>query len=198
MDWLSNLRWFLPACIGGDEYDKARELAGRALTNEVASLGPNPVISTTGHSLGGGLAQHLFYYSYRLPAQAQVTRCYAFDPSPVTGYNQGGDAKRARDDEMKKLAGAWKSPEPMIKQYHFGTARVYERGEILQYFRAICRWFVPPTPYITELQCNFVRSGNSVNQHSMSRLAEGISSYADHHPEKTKSSATGIGPAPGQ
>ncbi len=185
-DWMANLRWFIPRCIRRDEYVEAEELLGPLLEGNIGAATKPVEIITTGHSLGGGLAQHVFYHSYTLKPGARATQCYAFDPSPVTGWWQGAGAKKAREDEMRRLAGAWKSPEPMLKQYHFGTVRVYERGEILQSVRAFLRWFLIPSKFITEVQCNFVRSGNGVEQHSMSRLASGIFNYTEGGGEQSK------------
>src|SRR5262249_20430853 len=69
-DWLSNFRWFIP--WNDDEYTQivskvapafADEFRRRADSSEAASL-KGAKIYSTGHSLGGGLAQQ---FAYALP-----------------------------------------------------------------------------------------------------------------------------------
>ncbi len=91
-DWYSNLRWFFP--WHKDEYSQIVSLFAPDLVCAIARLiesGDSNYwrrvkIFSTGHSLGGGLAQQ---FAYALPLCSTVPRVsevYAFDPSPVTGY----------------------------------------------------------------------------------------------------------------
>ncbi len=148
-DWWSNARWitrFIP--IGWDQYNLTR----REIVNVVARARqrhPNACISTAGHSLGGGLAQQAAY------AHPDIKMVYAFDPSPVTGFRS--------------------VPEPMRTQNRQGISiyRVYERGEILAYFRRLVRRLVPlslENPSITEVRFNLSK-GDAIKQHSMVDLA---------------------------
>jgi hypothetical protein len=69
-DWVSNLRWFLRFLpFHRDQYTVVAQRVGRELVDRLAKRNPNIKsadsqqvrIVATGHSLGGGLAQHLAY-----------------------------------------------------------------------------------------------------------------------------------------
>ena len=121
----------------------------------------NVRIITTGHSLGGGLAQHL---AYSLPAVQssdgtlipRVSNVYAFDPSPVTGwYSVKSDLRTLNAKGLK-------------------IDRIFEHGEILSYARLILSYFNPPSandPAIREIRYNFVQSLNPFSSHSMRLIA---------------------------
>jgi hypothetical protein len=88
MDWISNLRWFLPK--HRDEYTELVSAFIPQFMRIYSDSYPDepPVIHATGHSLGGGLAQQ---FAYALPDEIKIERpkviqVFAFDPSPVTGY----------------------------------------------------------------------------------------------------------------
>jgi hypothetical protein len=78
-------------------------------------------IDLTGHSLGGGLAQHLAYSS----KACQVRATIAFDPSPATGWFY----LRFRGDVVTK--------DPLIE-------RVYIDGEVLSFVRKVSTKFNQP------------------------------------------------------
>jgi hypothetical protein len=87
-----NLRWFAP--WHKDEYteivsrfgpDFVKSLAIRMNRQETAYL-KDATIYSTGHSLGGGLAQQFAYSLPLEPRVPRVSQVFAFDPSPVTGY----------------------------------------------------------------------------------------------------------------
>lgn len=91
-DWRSNLRWFIPLHM--DEYTELVNEFEPAFVAEFSRRAREPgrpylkvaTIYSTGHSLGGGLAQQ---FAYSLPIDQNVQRVaqvYAFDPSPVTGF----------------------------------------------------------------------------------------------------------------
>jgi hypothetical protein len=91
-DWASNLRWFIP--WHEDEYseivarfgpDFVCELAYRIKTGDQKYWKAVKIYST-GHSLGGGLAQQFAYSLPPSPWVPRVSEVYAFDPSPVTGF----------------------------------------------------------------------------------------------------------------
>jgi pimeloyl-ACP methyl ester carboxylesterase len=149
-DWWSNARWvtrFIP--IGWDQYDKVR----REIPNVVARAGNrhrSVRVMSAGHSLGGGLAQQAAY------ASPDIKQVYAFDPSPVTGFQSV--PQPARDNNRTGIV----------------IDRVFERGEILAYIRTFLRRFVPLSlkdPSITEIRFS-LRKGDPVTQHSMVDLAE--------------------------
>jgi hypothetical protein len=167
-DWQANLRWFLRFVPGyEDQYvavarhvgaDFAEELARRAAADGDGWKGLR--IVATGHSLGGGLAQH---FAYSLPpaskshgAVPRVSRVYAFDPSPVTGwFSLPSDLRKTNAADLR-------------------TDRVFEHGEILAYLRLLQSYVMPPSekaPAIREIRFNFVRSLNPIRSHSMYQLA---------------------------
>ena len=80
-DWNANLRWLTRLIpFREDHYDHVQRLTLTLLPLIDQDTRVPAEIVTTGHSLGGGLAQQAGYMSVR------VQRVYAFDPSPVTGY----------------------------------------------------------------------------------------------------------------
>ena len=104
------VRTFAPAFI--DEC--VNRLGGRT--------GPSIKLVSTGHSLGGGLAQQ-FAYAHCVDARVpRVSKVYAFDPSPVTGFFS---VKRAVRN---------------INRKHLRIDRIYERGEILAIVRSMMRY----------------------------------------------------------
>lgn len=106
-------------------------------------------VFTTGHSLGGGLAQLLSYSDVRLSGAV------AFDSSPVTGYST-----LVTDAEIN--CGSH-------------VLRIYERGEALQYGRAVLRHFRPLSANINEVSFDLNHPfGNPISSHSMTRLRHGL------------------------
>jgi hypothetical protein len=168
-DWLANLRWFLRFIPGfRDQYVVVSEKVGAAVLEKIkgelergnARYRDLQIVST-GHSLGGGLAQHLAYSFPDIKGtdgklMPRVSKVYGFDPSPVTGWYSVPRALRllnARDLQID---------------------RVFEHGEILSYIRLILRYLNPPQekdPAIREIRYNFVRSINPFSSHSMRLIA---------------------------
>ena len=161
-DWKSNLRWFIPK--HKDEYTEIVDVFGPAFVAEFQRRAKAPdgaylsgaTLYTTGHSLGGGLAQQ---FAYSLPvnsAMPRVTHVYAFDPSPVTGYFSV--AQSTRDSNKVGLS----------------IDRVYERGEVLAFVRSFTSFFVAPSesePTIRGVRYSLFYPANPVSGHSMSELA---------------------------
>jgi hypothetical protein len=151
-DWLyGNLHWvtrFLPM---EDQFSQARIAAQKVLDRFPAQGGKPTRFYTTGHSLGGGLAQHILY-TY----PQQVIQAVAFDPSSVTGFADQTPANRASgcDCGSDVLKG-----EPRIY-------RVYDAYEVLANLRIFHKTFLPPERHIQE-----VRFPNAAS-HSMKGLAE--------------------------
>jgi len=168
-DWVSNFRWFLRFIPGfRDQYVLVSEKIGAAVLNKLKSelergntKYRDVQIVTAGHSLGGGLAQHL---AYSLPdikgpegqLMPRVSHVYGFDPSPVTGWYSV--PRELREINARGLR----------------IDRVFEHGEILSYIRLILRYLNPPqekNPSIREIRYNFVRSLNPFSSHSMRLIA---------------------------
>lgn len=189
-DWLSNLRGLLFFHRGKDQYARIRR---NDFKDEVIAAcrnaGPGVVVTATGHSLGGGLAQHLLYAS-QLWETNPIARVTVFDSSPMTGWYQlGKDRTRARERFNTSLASIindqhWKSTEVMAHKYGFGTMRVNERGEVLAYARFLFRVFDHEDRFISVLNLNFVK-GEAVRQHSMANLAFRLLYYPSLPPQPT-------------
>ncbi|OYU98270.1 MAG: hypothetical protein CFE45_17120 [Burkholderiales bacterium PBB5] len=174
MDWHTNLRWLLP---GRDQYDiladhvplllrDAKQRAQEALGRQVRQW----QVVTTGHSLGGGLAQLMAYKSH------EVGAAIVFDSSPVTGHHQC-----VGDDEVNCNVRIW---------------RAYARGEVLSYVRAALRLTYPLSDNITEIEIGNIR-GNFLARHSMVSFLAEISRV--HHvttEDKGWTTARLLAPAP--
>lgn len=79
-DWGANLSWFTQLIPIENQYDYAREAVAEIYTTaKVAANGKKLSIITTGHSLGGGLAEHI---AYAFPCTSAVV----FDSSFVVNY----------------------------------------------------------------------------------------------------------------
>lgn len=156
-DWISNLRWFLRFVpFYEDQYTLVARRVGRQVIDRLAQRAGQPAVRlvTAGHSLGGGLAQHL---AYSLPPGGpRVSHVYAFDPSPVTGWSTVSHELRAGNARGLVID------------------RVFEHGEILAYVRLLVSYANPPSaadPAIREVRFNFVESINPIKSHSIRFLA---------------------------
>jgi pimeloyl-ACP methyl ester carboxylesterase len=170
-DWKhGNARWLTPN--GEDQYERARRVT-RKIVQEIEDLygKDNPTLFSTGHSLGGGLAQHVLYDQPRHFLQAIV-----FNPSPVTGY---GDFPW---EKKKQACTCPKNRSPEARIY-----RLYESGEILSFLRSTLKEKFWLNRHIQEVVFNFSQS-NPLTQHSMRRLATSLTTLADHQvaPEKIR------------
>jgi hypothetical protein len=169
-DWRANLRWFLPG-RKGDEYTEVVqtfapafdvEFKRRARDMDIGRLSKLEIYST-GHSLGGGLAQQ-FSYSLPLDCIKRVKQVYAFDPSPVTGFFSVAQA--LRDANKKGLL----------------IDRIYERGEILALLRSLTSLFYKPSTInaaIRGVRYNLFRAWNPIAAHSIDELAEKLDAAHD-------------------
>lgn len=160
-DWISNLRWFIP--FHEDEYTETVQVFNPAFAEEfvngIREKMPDPrtvILCSTGHSLGGGLAQQFAYSLPLCPEVPRVAKVYAFDPSPVTGYFSVNS----------KVRGANKTG--------LLIDRIYERGEILAYLRSITNFVhTPPAKNaeIRQIRYNLFYTVNPFKGHSISELA---------------------------
>jgi hypothetical protein len=168
-DWKANLRWFLP---GGqrDEYtDVVRTFAPAFIDEFVQRLAGRALASielvSTGHSLGGGLAQQ-FAYAHCLDDRVpRVNQVYAFDPSPVTGFYSVKRAVRNVNRKTLKID------------------RIYERGEILAVVRSIMSVLWKPSrmaPQVCGRRYFLFFAWNPIAGHSMTRMAVRMSAAAGH------------------
>jgi hypothetical protein len=170
-DWRANLRWFIP--IRHDEYSVLKEIYVHRFVDNYKLLAKSVTflqqasLYSTGHSLGGGLAQA---FAYALPPDPQVprvTKVYAFDPTPVTSFTSID--KKTRCTNKKGLR----------------IDRIYERREILAILRSITSFFhVPPAsdPTVRQIRYNLFPTINVLHGHSMSELAALLWRTADGKP----------------
>lgn len=168
-DWQANLRWFLRFIpLYPDQYTLVSEEVGKEVLEELKKRiagdegrYKNVKIIGTGHSLGGGLAQHL---AYSLPPTTltdgtllpRVSEVYGFDPSPVTGWYSVDTKLRMTNSNGLKIT------------------RIFEHGEALAYIRLLLRYLNPTSasnPSIREIRYNFVESINPFASHSMRLIA---------------------------
>lgn len=151
-DWWSNARFITGALpIGWDQYPVVRTQVA-AMVDRARQRMPHARIVTTGHSLGGGLAQQAAY------AHAGIKQVFAFDSSPLTGFRSVPEPDRTNNAKGLQIE------------------RVYEKGEILAYLRGFLRGYVPldnADPSIFEVRFNLT-DGLPVKQHSMVDLVIGM------------------------
>jgi hypothetical protein len=165
-DWRSNLRWFI--FKHNHEYTKivkqvapafADEFTKRYTENAWAFL-KQAQLYTTGHSLGGGLAQQFAYALNMNDVVPRVAHVFAFDPSPVTGFYSVD--KATRDYNKKNLQ----------------IDRIYERREILAGVRSLLAFFYPPKahdPEIRGVRYDLIPTSNPIKEHSISEFARRLS-----------------------
>lgn len=178
-DWTANLRWFLRFIPGfEDQYTITARLVAQEFHDRLRArpdryrLDPNdatlrsasgaPIrIVSTGHSLGGGLAQHFAYTFRQAPASARgprVAEVFAFDPSPVTGWFTADDPPRSHNARDLRIN------------------RIYEHGEVLAYVRLVTSRLATSRehPAIWEFRYNFDAQANIIRNHSIRSLACGL------------------------
>ena len=118
----------------------------------------NIAFTSTGHALGGGLAQCLLYAD-----PVRIKRAYTFNPSLVTGFRGQPAATR-----YQAYCDCPSSP-PMPR-----IVRIYSHGTLLERVRRILGNFLPPGPHVQEVRFGFSKPWNSIAQHAMMPLASGI------------------------
>ena len=151
-DWVyGNSHWLTRFLPMEDQYSRARAAVERVFDRFSQDTPSATRFVATGHSLGGGLAQHALY-SY----PGKIAQAIAFDPSSATGFAEQSienqiAACECNNSELKN--------EPRI-------FRVYDAYEILSNLRIFHKIFLPPERHIHE-----VRFPNAAS-HSMIGLAE--------------------------
>jgi pimeloyl-ACP methyl ester carboxylesterase len=126
-------------------------------------------IYLTGHSLGGGIAQHIAFIS------KDVKETFAFNPSPVTNWMRL--CKTTADLN-------W---DPKIN-------RIYQGKEVLAYVRNVTTRFNSELYWRNDFRFGFVEA-NAVVSHSMNNLACQLAARvcpygADHHYSHDSAQAT--------
>ncbi len=171
-DWIyGNLWWFTRILPSDNQFDLARVHMQRIIYHYEADATMKgmrpPRFITTGHSLGGGIAQHMLY-----SFPSRVEQAIVFDPSPVTA---SADASTKANEVMDCSCLPQRLKDIGV---NLGTEarilRVYFDYEILSIFRLPHKIFFKPLPYVQEITFNLSGSLNQVTRHSMSDLAEAI------------------------
>lgn len=151
-DWVSNFRWFVRG-TRFDQYDQVKAAIANAVTRiEQDSCRPKRII-TTGHSLGGGLAQHAAF------AEPRIDYVYAFDPSPVIGLFDVAVPKRMKATEK------------------LGIDRVYESGEALALTRSLASGVFAASqcqPRIRTVRFSTLSGGTRRERHRMTSLTASL------------------------
>jgi len=166
-DWICNLRWItmnpilkhLFNFLLWDYYQQVQILTPliiQKMTNDLQSK-KNLEFISTGHSLGGGLAQQAAY------STDKIKKVFAFDPSPVTGYK----------DVLRQTR--------LQNQIGIQTSRIYHKGEVLAYLRDFIRVYIMPlsteNPCIKEYEFSF-KKGSAIKKHNMRDFAEYLKSMS--------------------
>lgn len=165
-DWVSNFRWLRGVFRTYDQYDQVRA----HIRKIVAENCGGGAVFATGHSLGGGLAQFAAYND------AKFRYVYAFDPSPVTGFDVP-----AHDPLRHKRRG-----------YQLGIDRVHEQGEVLAGLRFFIGGSLTPQecqPLTRSVRFNTLR-GSLVQQHSIAGLTGTMATLASD-PKSNPAAANG-------
>ena len=158
-DWISNLRWmtFNPILRGifynfvWDYYHQVQVLTPAIVKHVKEKFKDIPMkFTSTGHSLGGGLAQQAAY------SCSAIKKVIVFNSTPVTGYK-----------DIKK-------EQRLLNHVGIETSRIYHAGEVLSYLRDFIRIFILPlsttNPCIKEYQFSFLK-GSAIKKHDIREFA---------------------------
>jgi pimeloyl-ACP methyl ester carboxylesterase len=166
-DWISNAGRF--ASPYDDYYHQLRRNIDGILTR-IKGLdcyrraSSKPRIVSTGHSLGGGLAQFAALAN-KPNGSARISKVFAFDPSPVTGAHLIKAEIRSQNAEGLTID------------------RIYQDGEILSYARRAIQEYPPAgslcNPIVRTVKVDAVAGSSAFGLHGMNPLAVQIvdSSY---------------------
>lgn len=158
-DWVyGNAHWFTRFLPMDDQYSRARASVKKVFQHYADQTKEPPHYVTTGHSLGGGLAQHILYSNPK-----RVVQAITFDPSSVTGF-----ADQTVDNQ---IAGC--SCDASVTDGEPRIYRVYDAYEILSNLRIFHKIFFPPERHVQEVRFPNDRS------HSMIGLTEYLSMNAN-------------------
>jgi pimeloyl-ACP methyl ester carboxylesterase len=143
-----------------DQIDRLHALADHVLK---ARQPTRLLYTAVGHSLGGGLAQHIYM---QLP---RITRVVAFDPSPIDGASLVPLERRSAVEEDGRRAVDLDPGDPTRAAIHL----LYEHGEVISQI-APCHsgpvWGAEGGPTVRCQRVNFTR-GNAFRQHNIAQMA---------------------------
>lgn len=163
ISWHANFHWLMRYLPIKTQYQKVREASSKLVNWIQAKNGEEFEIFVTGHSLGGGLAQHALY------SHKSIKQAFVFNSTPVTAWN---------DIEEDVRAGL---VEDNI------VVRIHENGEILEFFRFLMKfgYVMNPNanvnPRFVEYRFNFENTGDLIEQHEMTSLADKFLNQRDEH-----------------
>lgn len=185
-DWIyGNLWWAARFFTSDNQYTRARlhmkKIIDAYEKDASANRKPAPRFVATGHSLGGGLAQHMLY-----SFPDRVEQAIVFDPTPVTAF---ADVDRERQlaacscepDRLREL-GVDHGPEARI-------LRVYETDEALVNLRFFHKIFFRPERHVQEVRFPINESPNEITKHSMQTLASELFTASKNEVKYTKGAA---------
>ena len=136
-DWVyGNSHWLTRFLPMEDQYSRVRALVEK-IFQYYDSQNTEPIYFTTGHSLGGGLAQQVLYSNPKKVVQAIV-----FDPSSVTGF-----ADQTVDNQIAGCSCDDSLPDGEPRIY-----RVYDAYEILSNLRIFHKIFFRPERHVQEVR----------------------------------------------
>ena len=163
--WFANFHWLLHYLPVNNQYHEIQPLIPKIISRLDGWLEQGYEVISTGHSLGGGLAQHA---NYLHPA---IVRSYVFNSTPVTGWREIKRQQRDINVENRLIY------------------RMFERGEILQYLRFVIKiadLFDPRpnlNPMIIEHRLDLTKTG-VIASHSIASLACGLRDVSMDHTDK--------------
>jgi pimeloyl-ACP methyl ester carboxylesterase len=170
---LSGGDWFSNADRFGSPYDDYYHQLRRNIDGIISSIKRLPCyrgatqIVSTGHSLGGGLAQLAALANK--PTGPRITKVFAFDPSPVTG--------------------AHLVEKPLLSANAEGLTidRIYQEGEVLSYARRLIEEYPSSKsrcrPFVRTVKVDAVSSSNAIGLHGANPLAvQMVELYNDDMP----------------
>ncbi|MBO2009947.1 hypothetical protein [Hymenobacter negativus] len=153
-DWVANTRPVTNWPGLWDQYEQARALTPVVVARLDSAYGGRERVFATGHSLGGGLAQHAGYTCPR------IEKVFAFDSSPLTGYFDVAKKERLLHGSKRR------------------TFLVYESYEVLALFRMVPAYLDRFREVdIVAVRYNFatgLEAPSPFQQHQMQRLAAGL------------------------
>ncbi|SHH58663.1 alpha/beta hydrolase family protein [Ferrimonas marina] len=178
-DFIDNFHWlskYVPRTK--NQYKQVPDLL--AIFQRHIDSHPGFTYVTTGHSLGGGLAQKAMY------STTHIKHAYAFNSSPVTGWADLKITDRKNNDHVKDSV----------------VYRVHEHGDALDLLRILIRvsYLLDPTsnkhPAVKSFRVDFIK-GNPIKQHGIKPMAQGLSraaaNIASPSPRRKRSSNPATG-----
>ncbi len=207
-NWKANLIWATDTFNKKvNAYSVVREELTRELLAELRKRYPDEVlqadglrIATTGHSLGGSLAQHLAYafppevgMAESLPG-LRVKEVTVFDPSPVNGWARVPVELASRNAGKLPVRRVYQHGE-FLALVRLPLSYVYSAAPVLEecekdpdrcepYFSEVKYWVAcEADPYFSQGNGFNGWNENMVTTHSIQLLACGLSTAAGRKPE---------------